>query len=118
MGGIGTGGFSLATDGGFGELRWNNDWMCPIRELRGAFHALWVAQGGRSRMLFLGRSEPAFDGVERVRSTIFAGMLPAFALAFEDALPVEVALDGFTPHVPHDVRESTLPAAVLRFRIE
>jgi uncharacterized protein (DUF608 family) len=119
MGGIGAGGFTLGTDGGFGEFRWNNNWMCPIRDVRGAFHALFVAQGERRRMLMLRRSPAAeYDGVEPVRSTVFAGMLPAFALAFEDALPVEVALEGFTPHVPHDVRASTLPAAIFRFRIE
>src|SRR5262245_32017999 len=96
MGGIGSGGFSLATDGGFGEFRWNNDWMCPIRDVRGAFHALFVAQGERRRMLMLRRSGPSeYEGVERVRSTIFAGMLPSFVLAFEDELPVEIVLEGF-----------------------
>ncbi|MGH7895311.1 MAG: GH116 family glycosyl-hydrolase [Candidatus Binatia bacterium] len=119
MGGVGTGGFTLSTDGGFGEFRWNNNWMCPIRDAPGAFHALFVAQEGRRRTLMLRRAaEREYDGVERVRSTIFGGMLPAFALAFEDELPVEVTLEGFTPHVPHDVRESTLPAAVFRFRVE
>ncbi|HXJ32850.1 MAG TPA: GH116 family glycosyl-hydrolase [Candidatus Eisenbacteria bacterium] len=119
MGGIGAGGFTLATDGGFGEFRWNNNWMCPIRNVRGAFHALFVAQQDRRRMVMLRRArEDEYAGVEPVRSTIFAGMPPAFALAFEDELPVEVALEGFTPHVPHDVRDSTLPAAVFRFRIE
>jgi uncharacterized protein (DUF608 family) len=119
MGGIGAGGFSVATDGGFGEFRWNNNWMCPIRDVKGAFHALYVGQGERRRMLVLRRAAAdEYDGVERIRSTVFAGLLPAFALAFEDALPVEVALEGFTPHVPHDERASTLPAAVFRFRIE
>jgi uncharacterized protein (DUF608 family) len=118
MGGIGAGGFTVATDGGFGEFRWNNNWMSPIRDVRGAFHALHVAQGDRRRTLHLARGGPGFDGLERIRSTVFAGMLPSFVLAFEDELPVEVALEGFTPHVPHDLRESTLPAAVFRFRVE
>ena len=119
MGGIGAGGFTIGTDGGFGEFRWNNNWMCPIRDVRGAFHALFVAQGGRRRVVMLRRAAAGeYAGVDAVRSTVFAGMLPSFALAFEDELPVEVALEGFTPHVPHDVRDSTLPAAVFRFRIE
>jgi uncharacterized protein (DUF608 family) len=93
--------------------------MCPIREVRGAFHALFVAQDERRRMLMLRRSgEAEYDGVARIRSTVFAGALPSFALAFEDELPVEVSLEGFTPHVPHDLRDATLPAAVLSFRLE
>lgn len=121
MGGIGSGGFTVATDGGFGEFRWNNNWMCPIPAGRGAFHALWVEQAGRRRMLVLRRTAPGageYEGVERVRSTVFAGMLPGFALAFEDELPLEVTLEGFTPHVPHELRDSTLPAALFRFRLE
>src|SRR5262245_14018599 len=98
LGGIGAGGFTLATDGGFGEFRWNNNWMCPIRGVRGAFHALFVAEDARKRTLVLRRASDAeYDGVERIRSTVFAGVLPRFALAFEDELPVELSLEGFTP---------------------
>src|SRR5262249_2637944 len=83
------------------------------------FHALFVAQGGRRRVVMLRRAAAGeYVGVDAVRSTVFAGMLPSFALAFEDELPVEVALEGFTPHIPHDVRDSTLPAAIFRFRSE
>ncbi len=115
MGGIGAGGFSVATDGGFGELRLNNNWMCPIRDVRGAFHALWTRRGDDTRCVLLQRTSPWAD-VATVRGTTFAGMLPSFTLAYDDDdLPLAVALHGFTPHVPHDLQDSTLPAAVFRF---
>ena len=55
LGGIGSGGLTLQTDGGFGELRANNNWMCPVRGLRGAFHALFVRSGQRTDTVVLRR---------------------------------------------------------------
>ena len=120
LGGIGAGGFGFQTDGSFGELRLNNNWMCPIRGVRGAFHALYARHGGDRTALLLRRTgmEPEYGGIPNVRSTTFVGALPAFTLRYDDpALPLDVVLEGFTPHVPHDVRDSTLPAAVFRFRL-
>jgi hypothetical protein len=120
LGGIGAGGFGFQTDGSFGELRLNNNWMCPIRGARGCFHAVFARRGADGTALLLRRAgvEPEYENARTVRSTTFVGALPAFTLRYaDDALPVAVALEGFTPHVPHDVRASTLPAAVCRFRL-
>jgi uncharacterized protein (DUF608 family) len=137
LGGIGSGGVCLNTDGSFGELRANNNWMCPVRDLRASFHALSVCAGDRARAtadpgsVFLLRlpwspdggsegapasSESEYEGVQNVTSTSFLGRLPAFSLAY-GGLPVDLRLDGFTPHVPQDLRDSTLPAAVFRFTV-
>ncbi len=120
LGGIGAGGFSFNTDGSFGELRLTNNWMRPIRGLRGCFHALFTRTAATSRTVMLRRApaDGEYAGVANVRSTSFVGMLPGFRLCYDDQLPVRVGLDGFTPHVPHDLRDSTLPAAVFRFTLE
>src|SRR5262249_52452311 len=120
LGGIGAGGITLHTDGGFGELRANNNWMCPVRALRGAVHALFVRAGDPTDALLLRRGcEGAEDlGARPVRGTPFVGTVPSCTLHFDDELPVRVSLHAFTPHLPHDVRESTLPAAVFRFALE
>ena len=121
LGGIGAGGFGFNTDGSFGELRLNNNWMCPVRGGRGSFHALFVQQGDERRSWLLRRTPPEgeYDGVENVRSTAFVGLLPGFQLRYDDeGLPLGVTLHGTTPHVPHDVCASTLPAAVFRFVLE
>src|SRR5262245_24439127 len=94
LGGIGAGGFGFDADGSFGELRCNNNWMRPVRAGRGCFHALFVRQGDASRMVMLRRAHPdlrEYDGVENVRSTRFTGLLPAFTLRYDDALPLEVS---------------------------
>ncbi|MFN8602166.1 MAG: GH116 family glycosyl-hydrolase [Candidatus Binatia bacterium] len=123
LGGIGAGQICLNTDGSFGELRSNNNWMCPVRGLAGSFFALHAKSADETQTLLL-RGAPAEDappdyaGAVNVESTTFAGMLPAFSLRFEHALPFGLTLDGFTPHVPHDVASSTLPAAIFRFRFE
>ncbi|MBY0276971.1 hypothetical protein K2Z84_16655 [Candidatus Binatia bacterium] len=123
LGGIGAGQISLNTDGSFGELRSNNNWMCPVHGLRGSFFALHAKSGPEAQTILLRRAPaegaPAdYANAVHVESTTFTGMLPAFSLRFEHALPFGLTLDGFTPHVPHDLRSSTLPAAVFRFRFE
>src|SRR5262245_28211809 len=120
LGGIGAGGFGFNADGSFGELRFNNNWMRPIRGVRGCFHALFTRAGGVARMVVLRRTHPGlreYEGVANVRSTTFVGLLPGFTLRYADDLPVGVTLTGFTPHVPHDLRDSTLPAALFRFTL-
>jgi uncharacterized protein (DUF608 family) len=121
LGGIGSGGLTLQSDGGFGELRANNNWMCPVRGLRGAFHALFVRAGERTDTVVLRRTCDGGDeyaAARAVRGTTFIGTLPSCTLHFDDELPVRVSLHAFTPHLPHDLRDSTLPAAVFRFALE
>ena len=120
MGGIGSGGFSFNSDGSFSEVRFNNNWMCPVGDLRGSFHALFVRCRGEAQTVVLRRASNdwPYEGQRHVRSTSFAGTLPSFTLRYADDLPLRLTLHGFTPHVPHDVRSSTLPAAVFRFTLE
>lgn len=123
LGGIGAGQVCLNSDGSFGELRANNNWMCPVRGLRGSFFAVHAARGDERRTVVLRRPPaesvgPEYQGASNVDSTIFVGMLPSFSLRYHHPLPFGLALDGFTPHVPHDLPSSTLPVAVFRFRLE
>lgn len=120
MGGIGAGGFGFDADGGFGELRLTNNWMRPLRDIRGCFHALYTRRGDACRTVVLrrARDRAEYAALPNVRSTSFTGLLPAFTLVYDDDLPVRLTLHGFTPHVPHDVRDSTLPAALFRFTLE
>jgi uncharacterized protein (DUF608 family) len=114
------GGFGFQTDGSFGELRLNNNWMCPVRGVRGSFHALFARRGGEAAALLLRRAgaEPEYDGLSNVSSTTFVGCCPRSRFATRIPRSRSTSCSrGFTPHVPHDVRESTLPAAVFRFRL-
>lgn len=112
LGGIGSGGVSIATDGGFGELRCQNDWMHPLTDVRGSFQALWTRPGGV--VMLRRRHDGEYTNARNVAATTFLGTLPSFTLRFDDALPVVPTLSGFTPLVPHALRDATLPAAAFR----
>lgn len=124
LGGIGTGGVCLSTDGGFGELRANNNWMCPVRGLRGSFFAVHVARGDERTTLLLRHvpgdgAPPEYAGARNVASTTFVGTLPCASLRYQDDdLPIGIRLDAFSPHIPHDLVCSTMPVALFRFTLE
>ncbi|MFP4484470.1 MAG: GH116 family glycosyl-hydrolase [Spirochaetaceae bacterium] len=147
MGGLGTGGFSVFTDGGFGMFRTNHNWFQsfgPARFPKGTFLALRTepagdmgerggarrdrayggadrgAPGGTTRILrgsFRGGRE--YRNVEAIAHTSFRGEVPFFDLSFEDdALPLAVRLSGFTSLIPHNEKDSTLPVAFFRLHLD
>ncbi len=118
MGGIGTGGFNVFTDGGFGMFRTNHNWMKSIgrtRYPRGTFLALRCTNGSSAvskilRCSYRGGKE--FANIRNVAHTSFKGELPSFELTFEDPeLPINARLTGFTSLIPHNPKDSSLPAA-------
>ncbi|MFO8058348.1 MAG: GH116 family glycosyl-hydrolase [bacterium] len=113
LGGIGSGGFSIGSDGMFTEFRMNNNWMNPVRNVPGTFFAVYAEKQGEKETRILRRSAPQkeYENIRPVRSTRFKGELPGFLLTFDDDIPLSVRLSGFTPHVPHNLEDSTLPAA-------
>lgn len=130
LGGIGTGNVSI---GARGELR---DWELMNRPDKGrslpfTFFAIRAAVEGDepvSRVLesrLVGPHE--FDqgyaatrvaGLPRLAGSRMRGEYPLLSIDFEDDdLPVDVSLTAFTPLVPHDLDASSLPVAVLRYRV-
>ncbi len=115
LGGIGTGRVDICRDGRFRNFSGNNNQDMPFEEpdgLNGAYLAL------------------AADGQQRLLATRpMAGIAPCADLAFEPAFPqavlrspqilpgldAEVLLSG--PLVPHDLKTSSLPAALLRWQV-
>lgn len=119
LGGIGTGGISINSDGSFGHLRCNNNWMNAIPEARGTFFAAYVRTADQTVARILRRAAPReFTNVTPIRSTRFKGELPGFELVYQDDLPVGIRLNGLTPHIPQNIKDSTLPIALFRFTIE
>ncbi len=114
LGGIGSGGLNIGTDGHFTEFRINNNWMNPVRGVRGTFFAVHMQKGAEkvTRILRKGVSGAEYQNIEPIRSTRFHGELPGFDLMIEDDLPAKVKLSGFTPHIPHNIKDSTLPTAL------
>lgn len=131
LGGIGTGTVSL---GGYGNLR---DWEIFNRPNKGGvlpltFVSLRLEGGGLKAPLirvlerqphppFTGASgvprETAL-GLPRLRDAVFTGAYPFAHIAFADArLPVEVTLEAFNPMIPLDTDDSSLPVAILTYRL-
>jgi uncharacterized protein (DUF608 family) len=131
LGGIGTGTVSLT---GSGALR---DWEIFNRPNKGSFLpftfvALRLQGGGmakpRIRVVerrpmppFTGRDGPTrltALGLPRFREATFTGAYPFANIRFSDAaLPVTVSLEAFNPMVPLATADSSLPTAILTYRL-
>ncbi|BCM90545.1 hypothetical protein IAD21_02399 [Abditibacteriota bacterium] len=114
LGGVGVGKIELLTDGSFGNLTNQHNWDRPYGWAKGAFAAIQV-QGANgtstARLLRLG-SANEYTGVENIAHTRMQGWFPRAEIAFADAaLPVQVKLDAFSPLVPHNPKDSSLPVA-------
>ncbi|MGI8587396.1 MAG: GH116 family glycosyl-hydrolase [Chloroflexia bacterium] len=130
LGGIGTGNVSL---GARGDLR---DWELSNHPDKGnslpnTFFAIRTQSGDDpvvARVLE-GPVQPPHNlshgyhpwtaaGLPRLAGTTFYGEYPLAAIEFaDDALPVRVRLDAFTPLVPLDPDSSGLPCAVLTYTV-
>jgi non-lysosomal glucosylceramidase len=130
LGGIGTGTVSL---GGRGNLR---DWEifnrpAKRRFLPFSFVTLWArSEGGHGTLRVLeGPLQPPFtgwngydresgQGLPHFQKASFTGTYPIAKVDFEDnALPVQVSLEAFNPFIPLNVDDSSLPVAVLKYRV-
>ena len=116
LGGIGCGGFELMTDGSISRATFNNNWDQPTGDLKGNFAAIWTSGGGRvvAKALQLNN---AF-GLPSVSPVEFRGQFPQAMLEFPDKdLPVRVSCRAISALVPHDVKNSSIPAAIFVFRV-
>ncbi len=120
LGGIGVGKVELLTDGSFGNFTTNHNWDRPYGWAKGAFAAVWARSEGQrpvARMLRLaGPNE--YPGVTNVTHTQMFAWFPRADLVFADtALPIRVRLDAFSPLIPHNVTDSSLPIATLTYTL-
>ena len=130
LGGIGAGSISL---GGRGQLR---DWEIFNHANKGrspsyAFPAIWAQRGDAKPVARVLESEilPPYEGASglgsanvpglpRFDSARFTGEFPMARVEFGSrAVPVKVALEGFSPFSPLDADDSGLPVAVLRYQV-
>lgn len=131
LGGIGTGTVSL---GGHGNLR---DWEIFNRPAKNTvlpftFAAVRLEGGGlpepAARVLerewlppFGGSHGIARErgaGLPRFQEAVFTGSYPCAHLRLEDSgFPAEVTIEAFNPMAPHDFDASSLPVAILTYRI-
>jgi len=131
LGGIGTGTISL---GGYGQLC---DWEIFNRPGKGefvpySFFAIRVKPQGAppvARVLearrpgpytsgWSGLSPDQVHGLPRFARAEFAALYPFARVDLSDpTLPVRVRLEAFNPFIPLNERDSSLPVAILRYRV-
>ncbi len=130
LGGVGAGSLSL---GGRGQLR---DWEIFNRPDKGndlsyALPSIWAQIGNAAPVAHVleSRYQPPYEGqdglgsqnapgLSRLATARFTGEFPLAGIEFEDdALPVRVSLEAFSPFIPHEPDDSGLPVAILRYRV-
>lgn len=116
LGGIGAGKVELTAQGFFTAATLNNNQDCPIYRMPGSFFALQV-EGERTytRLLQTTAVDQLFVPVQHIQADC---AFPEARLTYSDAhLPVQAQLHAFSPHVPHDVVNSSLPCTFFRFTL-
>ncbi len=109
-GGIGAGGFAICGDGVFRRWMTHSDPHVPVPD---AFFAIRAKAGEKAvaRMLRLGQ-----NGVQNID---FRGEYPVAFHAFkDDALPVIVQMESFSPFIPLNEKDSALPLAFFIITVE
>jgi len=126
LGGIGCGKFELLPSGWFGRFTINHNWDMPLWEdpfvpSRGTFFAICASDGVRrvTRWLRRGWPESELAGAEQVRCVEFRGAFPFADVAFVDEkLPVRASLRAWSPLIPHNMKDSSLPVAFFELTLE
>ena len=109
LGGIGTGNFEIGADGQF------TNWQL-FNTLRDGYVPFYFAiKAGSTARLLQTAGGPDWPRVHRIEMT---GEYPLATLHFVDeALPVKVELESFSPFTPLDSSNSSIPLAVFNFRM-
>jgi non-lysosomal glucosylceramidase len=138
LGGIGTGNLAIGADGGLRQWQLHNignhlgalpcsffalrvsRWEPPLDELR-------ILQGPPAPPtgtplitddIVPGWQHELLDRHRGVQRTTFAATYPIARIRYaDDAIPLEIAVEAFSPLVPLDVDASSIPAALFTFRL-
>lgn len=118
LGGMGAGTFEIRADGRMYEWQIFNNWASTLA-LPDTFFGIHTSGGGRAPMAR--RLETVTDtsapGMP-VEQITFEGGFPFAKLAYDDAdLPVQTTLTAWSPFIPHNPRDSGLPAALFTFQV-
>ncbi|MGC9137367.1 GH116 family glycosyl-hydrolase, partial [Caldivirga sp.] len=114
LGGIGSGGVELDNRGRLVNARFANNWGFPIRELRG-FHVFIKPKNSPGFFMQSTVSVMGFEGRGVVLD--FEGRWP-FAWLRASRNGVDVEVEAFTPIIPGNLKDSTLPALAITVRVK
>lgn len=121
IGGIGTGKFELLPNGQFGNFTISNSWDLPVLRPRGTFLAIAakaVSGKGGARLLQVNpsdhRGKKIYPDHAGMSEGDFFGDFPFGKVELSDEkFPLRATIEGWSPVVPHNTADSSLPAAVV-----
>ena len=95
--------------------------LVDARVLNGPYEGL--ATGSPSRRKFdgygFGANRNSMAGVPHFDDAVFVGRFPVAEIEFiRDAFPGKVRMTAFSPFIPHNERDTSMPAALFSFAIE
>ncbi|MBI3316285.1 MAG: hypothetical protein HYZ87_04855 [Candidatus Omnitrophica bacterium] len=127
LGGIGTGKLELLPSGVFNAFTFQNNWSKPLSghgdytAVLGFHLGLFVESGsssGFSKKAFFLQTTPIRD-LPLVKNIRFEGIFPRATLSYEEpGLGVQVTLEAFSPWIPGDVKNSSLPAVFFTLKVK
>ncbi len=136
LGGIGTGWFELRKDGVF--YNWNifnnnphgTGESFPLAEDSMLFFIVRYQEKGKNPQMKLLQIDQGYEvasipshyytfpwltGVDEIE---YEASFPFTRMTFRDKdMPVDVEMEAFSPFIPHNVKDSALPAAIFNFRV-
>ncbi len=128
FGGIGAGKMEILPNGLFNAFTFQNNWSDPIVGADGypgilGYHfgisVEYGADGTPSgKKSFLLQTVPVLD-IPIVRNIHYEGIFPRAALVYEEPdLGLEISLEVFSPWVPGDTKNSSLPAVFFNLKVK
>lgn len=114
LGGIGAGKVEIARDGWFRNITTNNNIDAPFYHPEYCF--AFASVNDRLRLL---RDEPAAGLPKPVHDIEFEGRYPVAHMRFSDNdWPVDIRLKAWSPIIPGNVDDSSLPVAIFEYTLE
>ncbi len=126
LGGIGAGKIELLPNGVFNAFTIQNNWSKPLSGgadypgILGYHLGLRVRRGSgpRARWRAVLLQTAPIRSIPTVRDIRYRGVFPRVEMEFiEPSLGLDVRLEAFSPWVPGDVRDSSLPAALFTLKV-
>lgn len=116
LGGIGAGQVYLGGRGTLGPWGIVNNFN-SMAYAPGSLFGVWTKSGGKVVARVLEEAQ-VNDGLPRVNAVSFAGEYPYAWIRFQDeALPVHVTMEAYSPMIPLNAKDSGLPAVVFRIKM-
>jgi len=141
LGGIGCGKLEILTDGAFANVTINNNWDRRTGIVKGTFFAIHTDNGKKktTRLLRLSKDkivpttaeveklhnkllglsdDEEFTNVQNIQKTEYFGTFPTLRIKYGDEeLPIDLELSAWSPLIPNNIKESSLPVALFSFTI-